>query len=46
MVAKDKTFGAGYVGFGSFDDTGMAANIRVWAPAVQTKRTEFFRRLN
>jgi len=32
MLAEDKTFGAGYVGFGSFDDTGMVANARVWAP--------------
>src|SRR6185369_540882 len=32
MVAEDKTFGAGHIGFGSFDDTGMVDNIRVWGP--------------
>jgi hypothetical protein len=37
MVAQDRTFGAGYVGFGSFDDTGMIANIRIWGPSVETK---------
>jgi hypothetical protein len=34
MVAEDRTFPSGYVGFGSFDDTGMVDNIRIWAPAV------------
>jgi len=44
MLAEDKTFGAGYIGFGSFDDTGKVDNIRVWGPSVETKRTEFFKR--
>jgi hypothetical protein len=42
MTAEDKTFGAGQIGFGSFDDTGMVDNIRIWAPSVETKKTGFF----
>jgi hypothetical protein len=42
MVAEDKTFGAGYLGFGSFDDTGMIDNIRVWAPEMERRRVTFF----
>ena len=32
MTATDKTFGAGRVGFGSFDDTGNFDDIRIYAP--------------
>lgn len=32
MEADDATFGAGYLGFGSFNDSGMFARVRVWAP--------------
>ncbi len=46
MVAEDKTFGSGQIGFGSFDDTGMVDNIRIWAPSVETKQTEFFKAAN
>jgi hypothetical protein len=42
MVAEDKTFGNGYVGFGSFDDTGLIDNIRLWAPKAETRRAGFF----
>ena len=42
MVAEDKTFGAGHIGFGSFDDTGMVDNIRIRAPKAETKRAAFF----
>ena len=35
MLADDKTFGAGFLGFGSYNDTGMFANVRVWAPASE-----------
>lgn len=38
MVAEDKTFGAGWIGFGSFDDTGKVDNIRIWAPDEPGKR--------
>jgi len=44
MVAEDKTFGAGYIGFGSFDDTGMLDNIRIRGSKVEAKKAEFFRR--
>ncbi len=30
MEASDKHFGIGYVGFGSFDDTGMIDNVKIW----------------
>jgi hypothetical protein len=42
MVAEDKNFGPGYVGFGSFDDTGKVDNIRIWGPSVEAKPTAFF----
>lgn len=35
MLANDKTFNAGQIGFGSFDDTGKIDNIRIWAPSAQ-----------
>lgn len=38
MTAKDTTFKTGHIGFGSFDDTGMVDNIRIWAPTSE-KRT-------
>jgi hypothetical protein len=44
QVGNDKTFTSGYVGFGSFDDTGMVDNIRIWGPSMETKRTEFYQR--
>ena len=44
MVAEDKTFGAGCIGFGSFDDTGKVDNVRIWGPSVESRRTEFFKR--
>lgn len=46
MVAEDRTFGAGWIGFGSFDDTGKVDSIRVWAPGQpEEKAVPFFRRL-
>jgi len=44
MTAEDTTFKSGYVGFGSFDDTGMVTNIKIWAPSVETKKTGFYQR--
>ena len=35
MTAEDKTFGEGFVGFGSFDDTGKVDNIKIWAPSAK-----------
>jgi hypothetical protein len=40
--STDKTFGKGYIGFGSFDDSGKIDNIRIWAPAVEKKKAAFF----
>jgi hypothetical protein len=37
MRAQDTTFGAGWVGFGSFDDTGKIANIKVWGPSAENR---------
>ena len=44
MLAEDKTFLKGHLGFGSFDDVGMVTNIRIWGPGAETKRAEFFKR--
>jgi hypothetical protein len=38
MVAKDKTFGEGFIGFGSFDDTGKVDNIKIWGPALGSSK--------
>src|SRR5436190_737431 len=38
MVAEDKTFGEGLVGFGSFDDTGKVANVKIWGPSSGTPK--------
>lgn len=38
MTATDRSFGRGYIGFGSFDDTGMVDDVRIWAPTVSDKR--------
>ena len=42
MVAENKTFEKGYIGFGSFDDTGKVDNIRIWGPSFETKPTDLF----
>lgn len=43
MTAEEATFGPGWVGFGSFDDTGKVDNIRLWAPtAPERKPAPFF----
>jgi hypothetical protein len=42
MVAEDKTFGAGWIGFGSFDDTGRVRNVRVWGPSAEDKLAPAF----
>jgi hypothetical protein len=46
MTARDDTFKAGYIGFGSFDDTGKIRSIRVWDPSVQWKPVAFFSAAN
>jgi len=42
MIAEDKTFGPGYVGFGTFDDSGMVDNIKIWGPKAESKPSSFF----
>ncbi len=42
MVAHDTTLDSGFVGFGSFDDTGRVDNVRIWAPSVETKAVQLF----
>jgi len=42
LTASDKTFGGGYVGFGSFDNTGRVRNVKVWAAASTPGNPEFF----
>jgi len=42
MVAYDKTFQLGYVGFGSFDDSGKIDNIRIWAKESRKKKSAIF----
>jgi hypothetical protein len=44
MIAEDNTFQNGYIGFGSFDDTGMVDNIKIWAPSVEEKPTGFYQK--
>ena len=42
MVANDKTFQFGYVGFGSFDDSGKIDNVRIWARESKKKKSDIF----
>jgi hypothetical protein len=43
MVAEDKTFDSGYLGFGSFDDTGKIGNVKIWAPRMEKRKIEFYK---
>jgi hypothetical protein len=38
MVAEDKNFGPGFIGFGSFDDTGKVDNVKIWGPELGEKK--------
>jgi len=42
MIAEDKTFLEGYIGFGSFDDTGKVDNVRIWGPESKEKKGKIF----
>lgn len=42
MLAEDRSFTEGQIGFGSFDDTGMVDNIRIWGPSVEKRKTAGF----
>jgi hypothetical protein len=39
ITAEDKTFLAGRVGAGTFDDCGLVDNLRIWGPAVEEAKT-------
>ncbi|MGB3778123.1 MAG: hypothetical protein WA960_07165 [Tunicatimonas sp.] len=43
MQATDTHFDHGYIGFGSFDDTGRVDNIKIWGPK-QHDQSGFFAR--
>lgn len=38
MTATNTTFQQGWIGIGSFDDTGKADNLRIWAPNEPQKK--------
>ncbi|HEX7863080.1 MAG TPA: hypothetical protein VF773_22315 [Verrucomicrobiae bacterium] len=40
MVAEDKNFGPGLIGFGSFDDTGKVDNIRIWGSRLEEAKVK------
>jgi len=42
MLAEDKSFPLGFIGFGSFDDTGMIDNIRIWGKKAEKTDRGFF----
>jgi hypothetical protein len=42
-TANDKTFGTGYVGFGSFDDKGMVRNIKIYGASSEAGNADFFK---
>jgi hypothetical protein len=42
MEAEDRTFRAGAIGFGSFDDTGKVDQVRVWSPTAPTAGPRVF----
>ncbi len=44
MTATDTTFGPGYIGFGSFDDSGMIDNIRIQTNQLVKEPSDFFPR--
>ena len=44
MLAEDKTFGVGYIGFGSFDDVGKIDNVRIWSPQVVRTQANIYKK--
>jgi hypothetical protein len=42
LTANDARLGAGYIGFGSFDDKGRVRNVKVWAPSAEQAPATFF----
>lgn len=44
--ATDKTFGKGYIGFGSFDDSGKIDNVKIWSEESEKGKLEHFSEAN
>ena len=42
MMASDNTFTEGFLGFGSFDDSGKVDNIRIWSPDASKAEAPIF----
>ncbi len=42
IEATDSHFESGYIGFGSFDDTGKFDDIKIWAPKLIEKKSGVF----
>lgn len=40
--ATDKTFGYGYIGFGSFDDSGKIDNVKIWSNETRNVKLKHF----
>ncbi len=43
QTATDKTHGAGYIGFGSFDDEGSVTAIKIYAKDAKQEKASFFK---
>ena len=43
LAAKHSDFHEGYVGFGSFDDTGMIDNVRIWSASASDGARPIFK---
>ena len=43
MEGNDTHFNSGHIGFGSFDDTGMIDNIKIYAPGFAEESKGFFK---
>ncbi len=43
MTATDMHFKSGYLGFGSFDDTGKFDDIKIWAPSLIEEKRGLFK---
>ncbi len=42
MIADEVPLAWGFIGFGSFDDTGFVDNIKIWAPETKASEQLFF----
>lgn len=44
MLAEDKSFGPGWVGVGTFDDTARVSNIKIWGDKAEDKVAPAFKK--